>query len=217
MKTTLKKLVGGDSACGTPVDVSCFNCVWMQQIQGSPLSQTLVTLNLFSSRNLRNQPLCHPWPLESINTFFFFFFFLHLTAYQPWAPRLVRIISLRWKLRSTTTSSCIWVPLHLPLSGFLFPPQRYSSGGCGPLLPWVHCGKGQGCTVSLENAKPAQYPMLSSSMCRSHPQDEWNKTLDNKETAMALEKNLSQTLHALGSGCTDRNPCDFLESCFLEE
>ena len=49
------------------------------------------------------------------------------------------------------------------------------------------------------------------------PQDEWNKTLDNKETAMALEKNLSQTLHALGSGCTDRNPCDFLESCFLEE
>ena len=59
--------------------------------------------------------------------------------------------------------------------------------------------------------------MLSSNMCRSRPQDEWNKTLDNKETAMALEKNLSQTLHALGSGCTDRNPCDFLESCFLEE
>ena len=60
--------------------------------------------------------------------------------------------------------------------------------------------------MSLENAKPAQYPMLSSSMCRSRPQDEWNKTLDNKETAMALEKNLSQALvdlHALGSAPTD--------------
>ena len=51
-------------------------------------------------------------------------------------------------------------------------------------------------------------------------QDEWNKTLDNKEDAMALEKNLSQAflnLSALGSACADLHACDFLESGFLKE
>ena len=66
--------MGGGSACDAPVDISCFNSVWTQQIQGRPLSQTLANLNLFSSRNLRNQPLCHPWTLESVNTIFVFVF-----------------------------------------------------------------------------------------------------------------------------------------------
>lgn len=51
-------------------------------------------------------------------------------------------------------------------------------------------------------------------------QDEWDKTLDNKETATALEKNLSQAfldLPALGSARTDLHACDFLESGFPEE
>ena len=66
--------MGGGSTCGAPVDISCFNSVWTQQIQGRPLSQTLANLNLFSSCNLRNQPLCHPWPLESVSTIFVFVF-----------------------------------------------------------------------------------------------------------------------------------------------
>uniref|UniRef100_A0A2K5RYQ4 Ferritin n=1 Tax=Cebus imitator TaxID=2715852 RepID=A0A2K5RYQ4_CEBIM len=51
-------------------------------------------------------------------------------------------------------------------------------------------------------------------------QDEWGKTLDTMETAMALEKSLNQALldlHALGSARTDPHLCDFLESHFLDE
>ncbi|XP_064228955.1 GRB10-interacting GYF protein 2 isoform X4 [Aotus nancymaae] len=51
-------------------------------------------------------------------------------------------------------------------------------------------------------------------------QDEWSKTLDAMEAAMALEKNLNQALldlHALGSARTDPHLCDFLESHFLDE
>ncbi|XP_064231895.1 ferritin light chain-like [Aotus nancymaae] len=51
-------------------------------------------------------------------------------------------------------------------------------------------------------------------------QDEWGKTLDAMEAAMALEKNLNQVLldlHALGSARTDPHLCDFLESHFLDE
>uniref|UniRef100_A0A2K5F7U7 Ferritin n=1 Tax=Aotus nancymaae TaxID=37293 RepID=A0A2K5F7U7_AOTNA len=51
-------------------------------------------------------------------------------------------------------------------------------------------------------------------------QDEWGKTLDTMEAAMALEKNLNQALldlHALGSARTDPHLCDFLESHFLDE
>ncbi|KAK2114440.1 hypothetical protein P7K49_008706 [Saguinus oedipus] len=51
-------------------------------------------------------------------------------------------------------------------------------------------------------------------------QDEWGKTLDAMEAAMALEKNLNQALldfHALGSARTDPHLRDFLESHFLDE
>ncbi|XP_053521858.1 ferritin light chain-like [Artibeus jamaicensis] len=44
--------------------------------------------------------------------------------------------------------------------------------------------------------------------------DEWGTTQDAMETAIALEKNLSQALldlHALGSIHTDPRLCDFLE------
>uniref|UniRef100_A0A8I5ZY31 Ferritin n=1 Tax=Rattus norvegicus TaxID=10116 RepID=A0A8I5ZY31_RAT len=51
-------------------------------------------------------------------------------------------------------------------------------------------------------------------------QDEWGKTLEAMEAALALEKNLNQALldlHALGSACTDPHLCDFLESHFLDK
>nr|KAF6406771.1 hypothetical protein HJG59_005356 [Molossus molossus] len=50
--------------------------------------------------------------------------------------------------------------------------------------------------------------------------DEWGKTQDAMEAALALEKNLNQALldlHALGSTRTDPHLCDFLENHFLEE
>uniref|UniRef100_A0A8C2VGV8 Ferritin n=1 Tax=Chinchilla lanigera TaxID=34839 RepID=A0A8C2VGV8_CHILA len=50
-------------------------------------------------------------------------------------------------------------------------------------------------------------------------EDEWGKTLDAMEAALAVEKNLNQALldlHALGSAKADPH-CDFLENHFLDE
>ncbi|KAL1775861.1 ferritin light chain 1 [Sigmodon hispidus] len=51
-------------------------------------------------------------------------------------------------------------------------------------------------------------------------QNEWGKTLEAMEAALALEKNLHQALldlHSLGSAHTDPHLCDFLENHFLDE
>ncbi|KAL1769435.1 ferritin light chain 1 [Sigmodon hispidus] len=64
----------------------------------------------------------------------------------------------------------------------------------------------RGCTLSQDVQKPSQ--------------DEWGKTLEVMEAALALEKNLNQELldlHPLGSAHTDPHLCDFLENHFLDE
>ncbi|XP_052019070.1 ferritin light chain [Apodemus sylvaticus] len=51
-------------------------------------------------------------------------------------------------------------------------------------------------------------------------QDEWGKTLEAMEAALAQEKSLNQALldlHALGSARADPHLCDFLESHFLDK
>ncbi|XP_038205905.1 ferritin light chain 1-like [Arvicola amphibius] len=51
-------------------------------------------------------------------------------------------------------------------------------------------------------------------------QDEWGKTQEAMEAALALEKNLNQALldlHSLGSARTDLHLCYFLENHFLNE
>ena len=51
-------------------------------------------------------------------------------------------------------------------------------------------------------------------------QDEWGKTQEAMEAALALEKNLNQALldlHALGSARVDPHLCDFLESHYLDK
>ncbi|KAM4819373.1 ferritin light chain-like [Thomomys bottae] len=50
--------------------------------------------------------------------------------------------------------------------------------------------------------------------------DEWGKTAEAMEVALALEKNLNQAildLHALGFARRDPHLCDFLENHFLDE
>ena len=50
-------------------------------------------------------------------------------------------------------------------------------------------------------------------------QDEWGKTQEAMEAALAMEKNLNQALldlHALGSARADPHLCDFLESHYLD-
>uniref|UniRef100_A0A1B0GR60 Ferritin n=1 Tax=Mus musculus TaxID=10090 RepID=A0A1B0GR60_MOUSE len=51
-------------------------------------------------------------------------------------------------------------------------------------------------------------------------QDEWGKTQEAMEAALAMEKNLNQALldlHALGSARADPHLCDFLESHYLDK
>ncbi|XP_041911067.1 ferritin light chain-like [Arvicola amphibius] len=51
-------------------------------------------------------------------------------------------------------------------------------------------------------------------------QDEWGKTREAMEAALALEKNLNQALldlHSLGSAHTDPHLCYFIENQFLDE
>ncbi|KAL1770923.1 ferritin light chain 1 [Sigmodon hispidus] len=63
-----------------------------------------------------------------------------------------------------------------------------------------------GCTLLQDVQKPSQ--------------DEWGKTLEAMEAALALEKNLNQALldlHSLGSARTDPHLYDFLENHFLDE
>ncbi|OBS73740.1 hypothetical protein A6R68_15722 [Neotoma lepida] len=51
-------------------------------------------------------------------------------------------------------------------------------------------------------------------------QDEWGKSQEAMEAALALEKNLNQALldlHSLASARTDPHLCDFLENHFLGE
>ncbi|KAJ8782001.1 hypothetical protein J1605_010514 [Eschrichtius robustus] len=68
------------------------------------------------------------------------------------------------------------------------------------------------CESAMEKGKGAQRAQKPS-------QDEWGKTLDNKEAATALEKNLSQALVDLHPwALAAQTPThDFLESRFLEE
>ncbi|XP_036049567.1 ferritin light chain 1-like [Onychomys torridus] len=74
--------------------------------------------------------------------------------------------------------------------------------------------KTKGCALFQDVQKPSQ--------------DEWGKSQEAMEAALALEKILNQTLldlHALASACTDPHYnsyiytylCDFLENHFLDE
>ncbi|TKC44841.1 hypothetical protein EI555_020609 [Monodon monoceros] len=75
-------------------------------------------------------------------------------------------------------------------------------------------------TLHIPTCTNRNYHPASSLVGAQKPsQDEWGKTLDNKEAATALEKNLSQALvdlhpWALAAQTPTR---DFLESRFLEE
>ncbi|TKC44403.1 hypothetical protein EI555_007278 [Monodon monoceros] len=105
-------------------------------------------------------------------------------------------------------------PLHLPLSGLLFRPQRCGSGRRGPLLQQVGDTK----HTSLEDTKPArQLGPLPGHTVQKPFQHEWSKTADAMEATVVMEKNLNRAmldLHALSSACADSQLSDFLESHF---
>ncbi|XP_062940924.1 ferritin light chain-like [Cynocephalus volans] len=83
--------------------------------------------------------------------------------------------------------------------------------------------------LAKENCQGAKHLLKMQNHCSSHSvlqdvqkpsQDEQSKTLGAMEAAVALEKNLNQTLldlHAVGSAHTDSHHYDFLESHFLGE
>ncbi|KAK1338153.1 hypothetical protein QTO34_001265 [Cnephaeus nilssonii] len=81
----------------------------------------------------------------------------------------------------------------------------------------VEAAGGRG--ASLKAAKQARRPHSLPRRAEAS-QDEWGKTQDVTEAALALEKNLNQALlelHSLGSTRADPQLCDFLENHFLDE
>ncbi|XP_035887264.1 ferritin light chain-like [Phyllostomus discolor] len=77
--------------------------------------------------------------------------------------------------------------------------------------------EGSECLLKLQNQRSGHI-LLQDVMKPS--QDEWGKTQDAMEAALALEKNLNQALldmYALASTRTDPRLCDFLENHFLDE
>ena len=84
--------MGGGSACGTPIGVSCFNSVWTEQIQGHPLFQSLTTLQSFFQLELL-ESATQLFSATLANQFFSFFFFFklkilyYLSTMSSWIPQ----------------------------------------------------------------------------------------------------------------------------------
>ncbi|CAO2614395.1 Ferritin light chain 1 [Lemmus lemmus] len=94
------------------------------------------------------------------------------------------------------------VNLHLRASYTYLAEEKRE--GTERLLLWQN--DGGGCALFQDVQKPSQ--------------DEWGKTQEAMEAALALEKNLNQALldlNSLGSARTDPHLCDFLENHFLDE
>ncbi|KAM5313966.1 ferritin light chain-like [Glossophaga mutica] len=108
---------------------------------------------------------------------------------------------------------------YLSLWAFCFIPDSVALQGMGPffleLVEKKH--KVAKHLLKLQNQRTGR--ILFQDMLKPS-QDEWGKTQEAVEAAMALEKHLNQALldlHALGSPCTDAHLCDSLENLFLVE
>uniref|UniRef100_A0A8L2QFK4 Ferritin n=1 Tax=Rattus norvegicus TaxID=10116 RepID=A0A8L2QFK4_RAT len=109
--------------------------------------------------------------------------------------------------------------LHLPLSGDFFDRDDVALEGVGHFFRELAEEKREGAErlLKLQNERGGRALFQD---VQKPSQDEWGKTLEAMEAALALEKNLNQALldlHALGSARTDPHLCDFLESHFLDK
>ncbi|EDL24701.1 mCG52010, partial [Mus musculus] len=117
------------------------------------------------------------------------------------------------------------VNLHLRASytylslGFFFDPDDVALEGIGHFFRELAEEKREGAERLLELQNDLGGCALFQDV-QKPSQDEWGKTQEAMEAALALEKNLNQALldlHALGSARADPHLCDFLESHFLDK
>ncbi|XP_006901156.1 PREDICTED: ferritin light chain-like [Elephantulus edwardii] len=117
------------------------------------------------------------------------------------------------------------VNLHLRASytylslGFYFDCDDVSLEGLGHFFRELASEKREGAKRLLKLQNQGGGRVLFQDI-QKPSQDEWGKTLDAMQAALALEKNLNQALldlHAVGSAHTDPHLCDFLENHFLDE
>ncbi|EHA97713.1 Ferritin light chain 1 [Heterocephalus glaber] len=117
------------------------------------------------------------------------------------------------------------VNLHLRASytylslGYYFYRDDVALAGMGHFFRELAKEKSEGAEHLLKMQNQRGGRVLFQDVQKSS-EDEWGKTLDSMEVALALEKNLNQALldlHALGSAKTDPHLCDFLEKHFLDE
>ncbi|EDL00665.1 mCG141029 [Mus musculus] len=117
------------------------------------------------------------------------------------------------------------VNLHLRASytylsmGFFFGRDDTALKGVGHFFRELVKEKREGaeCLLKLQNDRGGRALLQD---VKKPAQDEWGKTQEAMEAALALEKNLNQALldlHALGSARADPHLCYFLESHFLDK
>ena len=117
------------------------------------------------------------------------------------------------------------VNLHLRASytylslGFFFDPDDVALEGIGHFFRELAEEKREGAERLLELQNDLGGCALFQDV-QKPSQDEWGKTQEAMEAALALEKNLNQALldlHALGSARADPHLCDSLESHFPDK
>ncbi|XP_050002876.1 ferritin light chain-like, partial [Alexandromys fortis] len=115
------------------------------------------------------------------------------------------------------------VNLHLRASytdlslGYYFDPDDAVLEGVGHFLKLAEKREGAERLFKLQNDRGGRALFQD---VQKPSQDEWGKTQEVMEAALALEKNLNQALldlHSRGSARTDPHLCDFLENHFLDE
>ncbi|KAM5325785.1 ferritin light chain-like [Glossophaga mutica] len=103
--------------------------------------------------------------------------------------------------------------------GFYFDHDNVTLQGVGHLFRELAEEKHEGAQRLLKLQNQHGGRILFQDMVKPS-QDEWGKTQNATEAALALEKNLNQDLldlHALSFAHTDLHLCDFLENNFLDE
>ena len=194
--------------------VSCFNSVWTEQTRGLPLLAS-------TAPHLQPQPpgpsprrLQLPGPASTVS--------LRV------APDCVSTMTSQIRQNySTEVEAAVnrLVNLHLRASytylslGYYFDRDDVALEGVGHFFRELAEEKREGAErlLKLQNDRGGRALFQD---VQKPSQDEWGKTQEAMEAALALEKNLNQALldlHSLGSARTDPHLCDFLENHFLDK
>ncbi|EGW03981.1 Apoptosis regulator BAX [Cricetulus griseus] len=151
---------------------------------------------------------------------FYFASKLVLKALCTKVPELIRTI-MGWTLDFLRERLLVWIQDQGGW-GYYFDRDDVALEGVGHFFRELAEEKGEGAErlLKFQNDHGGRALFQDVQKPSQDEWDEWGKTQEAMEVALALEKNLNQALldlHSLGSGRTDPHLCDFLESHFLDE